>query len=65
MGCYHAYRSGPPEGELRCAVRGEVVDDSKTLCDISLTASDGAVVSELRGVELHRRPELAPGGSKP
>ena len=57
VGAYHAYRGRWDAGELRCTVRGTVLGADRVVCDISLATPGGALVAELRRVELHRRPD--------
>jgi len=57
VGSYLAYGSSCWEGPIRCVVRGRVLSDSRTVCDVGLTSLEGDLLSELRGLELHKRPE--------
>jgi hypothetical protein len=56
------HRPGPAPATLRCLVRAGVVAADETRCDIALLDEDGDVRTELLGVSLIRRPDIAPAG---
>jgi hypothetical protein len=56
------HRPGPAPAMLRCLVRAAVVATDETRCDIALFDEDGDVRTELLGVSLIRRPDIAPAG---
>ncbi|GIF63897.1 hypothetical protein Ais01nite_19320 [Asanoa ishikariensis] len=56
----HVHRPGPAPGPLRCVVRAGSRTTDQTRCDIALLDEDGEVRTELLGVRLVRRPDLAP-----
>jgi acyl transferase domain-containing protein/acyl carrier protein len=64
FGTFRPYRAGAAPGPFRCVLRGRRVSDARTLCDIAFLAADGALVYELCGVEVHRRPDPPPDGPK-
>jgi hypothetical protein len=45
---------------LRCLVHAISIADDQSRCDIALLDEDGEVRTELLGVSLIRRPDLAP-----
>jgi hypothetical protein len=53
------HRQGPAPGTLRCLVRATSAAADQTRCDIALLDEDGEVRTELLGVSLIRRPDLA------
>jgi hypothetical protein len=53
------HRAGPAPGALRCLVRATSIATDQTRCDIALLDEDGQVRTELLGVSLIRRPDLA------
>jgi len=57
IGAHRLFRSSCTQGPIRCTVRGATVADSKAVCDISFADAEGTLLSELRGVELHLRPD--------
>jgi hypothetical protein len=50
------YRSGLPQGELRCVLVGRKAAGDKAVCDIAFVGADGALVAELTGVTTHVLP---------
>ncbi len=64
VGTYRLYQPKPADGLLRCALRGRVVDSSKTVCDLSFVGEDGQLVSELSEVEVYCRPEPKTPGAR-
>jgi NADP-dependent 3-hydroxy acid dehydrogenase YdfG len=58
MDTLRVHRTGPAPGTLRCLVRGTSAAADQTRCDIALLDSDGAVRTELLGVNLIRRPDI-------
>jgi hypothetical protein len=55
----HVHRAGAAPGTLRCLVRATSIAADQTRCDIALLDEDGEVRTELLGVSLIRRPDLA------
>jgi hypothetical protein len=53
------HRTGPAPGPLRCLVRAITVADGQSSCDIVLLDEDGEPRTELLGVSMIRRPDLA------
>jgi len=53
------HRAGAAPGTLRCLVRATSIAADQTRCDVALLDEDGEVRSELLGVSLIRRPDLA------
>ncbi|MFC8103401.1 SDR family oxidoreductase [Streptomyces sp. NPDC057363] len=51
------HRRGPAPDGLRCVVRARKVHDTGARCDVALFDPDGALRTELLGVELVRRPD--------
>jgi malonyl CoA-acyl carrier protein transacylase len=62
VGAVRVHRPGPAPATLRCLVRAAAVAADEARCDIVLLDADGAVRTELLGVSLIRRPDLAPAG---
>jgi len=60
IGSYHAYAPSPDAESVQCRLNSRLVDKLKTVCDLSFVGPQGMLVAELRGVELHRRPDAAP-----
>jgi hypothetical protein len=56
------HRPGPAPATLRCLVRAAAVATDEARCDIALFDEDGEVRTELLGVSLIRRPDIAPAG---
>jgi hypothetical protein len=54
------HRPGPAPAPLRCLVRAAAIGTDETRCDIALFDEDGEVRTELLGVGLVRRPDIAP-----
>jgi acyl transferase domain-containing protein/NADP-dependent 3-hydroxy acid dehydrogenase YdfG len=59
MDALRVHRPGPAPGTLRCLVRAASVAADQSRCDIALLDEDGAVRTELLGVSLVRRPDMA------
>ena len=59
MDALHVHRAGPAPGTLRCLVRATSIAADQTRCDIALLDEDGEVRTELLGVSLIRRPDMA------
>ena len=55
----HVHRAGPAPGTLRCLLRATSIAADESRCDIALLDEDGEVRTELLGVSLIRRPDLA------
>jgi hypothetical protein len=62
---FHAWGAPCWDGPIRCVVSGQVLSDSRTVCDVDLTSADGTLLSGLRGLELHKRPEPREDGRRP
>ncbi|GIF23626.1 polyketide synthase [Paractinoplanes tereljensis] len=60
----HVHRPGPAPATLRCLVRATSVATDETRCDIALFDGDGEIRTELLGVSLIRRPDVAPAGRR-
>jgi hypothetical protein len=56
IGAYYRYHDGPYPGPVHCTLRGRTEGASRTVCDLAFCTADGAMVAELRDVELHARP---------
>jgi NAD(P)-dependent dehydrogenase (short-subunit alcohol dehydrogenase family) len=56
------HRPGPAPASLRCLVRAASVATDEARCDIALLDEDGGARTELLGVSLIRRPDIAPAG---
>ncbi|SNT50064.1 Phosphopantetheine attachment site [Asanoa hainanensis] len=56
----HVHRAGAAPGTLRCIVRAGSRTTDQARCDVALLDEDGRVRTELLGVRLVRRPDLAP-----
>jgi hypothetical protein len=54
------HHAGPAPGTLRCLVHATSIAADQSRCDIALLDEDGQVRTELLGVSLIRRPDLAP-----
>jgi hypothetical protein len=54
------HRAGPAPGTLRCLLRATSIAADQSRCDIALLDEDGEVRTELLGVSLIRRPDVAP-----
>jgi hypothetical protein len=52
----HIYRSGPTVGTIRCLLVGRETGHDRALSDAAFLASDGTVLAELRGIEVHALP---------
>jgi hypothetical protein len=59
MDALRVHRAGPAPGTLRCLVRATSIAADQTRCDIALLDKDGEVRTELLGVSLIRRPDMA------
>jgi acyl transferase domain-containing protein/NADP-dependent 3-hydroxy acid dehydrogenase YdfG len=59
MDALRVHRAGPAPGALRCLVRATSIAADQTRCDIALLDEDGEVRTELFGVSLIRRPDMA------
>jgi len=59
IGAYYRYHEGPCPGPVRCTLQGRIEGGTRTLCDLAFCTDDGAMVAELRDVELHARPTAA------
>jgi acyl transferase domain-containing protein/NADP-dependent 3-hydroxy acid dehydrogenase YdfG len=60
MDALRVHRAGPAPGTLRCLVRATSIAADQTRCDVVLLDEDGEVRTELLGVSLIRRPDMAP-----
>jgi len=52
----HIYRPGPAAGIVRCVLAGREASHERAVSDAVFLASDGSVVAELRGIEVHALP---------
>ena len=60
------HRAGPAPGTMRCLVRATSIAADQTRCDIALLDEDGQARTELLGVSLIRRPDMASAyGARP
>lgn len=59
MDALRVHRAGPAPGTLRCLVRATSIAADQTRCDIALLDEDGEIRTELLGVSLIRRPDMA------
>jgi len=59
MDALRVHRAGPAPGTLRCLVRATSIAADQTRCDVALLDEDGEVRTELLGVSLIRRPDMA------
>jgi len=59
MDALRVHRAGPAPGPLRCLVRAASITADQNRCDIALLDEDGEVRTELLGVSLIRRPDMA------
>jgi len=50
----------PPRGGLFCVVEGRQADGQRAITDMTFVDAQGKLVAELRGVELHVRPDATP-----
>jgi NAD(P)-dependent dehydrogenase (short-subunit alcohol dehydrogenase family) len=60
MDALRVHRAGPAPATLRCLVRAASIAADQARCDIALLDEDGEVRTELLGVSLIRRPDMAP-----
>jgi hypothetical protein len=60
LGEFRAYKPGPAQGAVRCEVRARVAAKHRTLTDIRFLDESGAMLAELRGVEMHLSGEKLP-----
>jgi len=49
----HIYHPGPAAGTVRCVLAGREVSRERAVSDAVFLASNGSVVAELRGIEVH------------
>ena len=52
----HIYHTGPATGSIRCVLVGREASQKRAVSDAVLLASNGSVVAELRGIEVHALP---------
>jgi malonyl CoA-acyl carrier protein transacylase len=49
----HVYHPGPAAGIVRCVLVGREASQNRAVADAAFLASNGSVVAELRGIEVH------------
>jgi acyl transferase domain-containing protein len=49
----HVYHPGPATGIVRCVLVGREASQKRAVADAAFLASNGSVVAELRGIEVH------------
>ena len=52
----HIYHPGPTTGTIRCVLAGREASQKRAVSDAAFLASNGSVVAELRGIEVHALP---------
>jgi Polyketide synthase modules and related proteins len=52
----HIYHPGPVAGTIRCVLAGREASHERAVSDAMFLASNGSVVAELRGIEVHALP---------
>jgi acyl transferase domain-containing protein len=52
----HVYHPGPAVGPIRCVLAGREASHKRAVADAAFLASNGSVVAELRGIEVHALP---------
>jgi hypothetical protein len=52
----HIYHPGPATGPIRCVLAGRESSHKRAVSDAAFLASNGSVVAELRGIEVHALP---------
>ena len=52
----HVYHPGPAAGIVRCVLVGREASQKRAVADAAFLASNGSVVAELRGIEVHALP---------
>ena len=52
----HVYHPGPAAGIVRCVLVGRDASQKRAVADAAFLASNGSVVAELRGIEVHALP---------
>jgi NAD(P)-dependent dehydrogenase (short-subunit alcohol dehydrogenase family) len=52
----HVYHPGPAAGIVRCVLVGREASPMRAVADAAFLASNGSVVAELRGIEVHALP---------
>jgi NAD(P)-dependent dehydrogenase (short-subunit alcohol dehydrogenase family) len=52
----HIYHLGPAAGIVRCVLSGREVARDRAVADAAFLASNGSVLAELRGIEVHALP---------
>jgi acyl carrier protein len=52
----HIYHPGPAVGPIRCVLAGRESSHKRAVSDAAFLASNGSVVAELRGIEVHALP---------
>jgi acyl transferase domain-containing protein len=52
----HIYHTGPATGTIRCVLAGREASRERAVSDAVFLASNGSVVAELRGIEVHALP---------
>jgi hypothetical protein len=52
----HIYHPGPVTGPIHCVLAGREASHKRALSDVAFLSSNGSVVAELRGIEVHALP---------
>jgi len=61
----HIYHLGPAAGIVRCVLAGREVSRERAVADAAFLASNGSVLAELRGIEVHALPRDERSASSP
>jgi acyl transferase domain-containing protein len=61
----HVYHPGPAAGIVRCVLVGREASQKRAVADVAFLASNGSVVAELRGIEVHALVRDEPTASPP
>jgi hypothetical protein len=61
----HVYHPGPAVGPIRCVLAGREASHKRAVADAAFLASNGSVVAELRGIEVHALVRDEPTASPP
>jgi hypothetical protein len=61
----HVYHPGPAAGIVRCVLVGRDASQKRAVADAAFLASNGSVVAELRGIEVHALVRDEPTASPP
>jgi len=52
----HIYHPGPVTGPIHCVLAGREASHKRAVSDVAFLSSNGSVVAELRGIEVHALP---------